>query len=77
MKGVRALSILLKTTESELAPFSDSLLEAVIFAKSQVLKENLADLHFLSVINMPSIANKTIKYSTFMKGRMTYRRREG
>lgn len=63
LKGVRALSFLLKMTEGELAPFADILLEALIFAKNQVLRENINDLHFLSRINIPNIANKVITYS--------------
>lgn len=54
---------------SELIPFSDLLLEALVFAKRRVLSQNISDLKFLSMINLKRIMNKEIRYSRICHSR--------
>ena len=65
LKGIQALHSILLTKNNELSHYADSLLEVLLFAKNKVLQQNIADLSFLSRINLPNIRNKTIKYSKF------------
>ena len=63
-KGVRSILFLLHTSSHLLTPYSDALLDALIVAKRLILEQSNRDIRFLATINLKSVMNKSIRYSS-------------
>lgn len=63
-KGIRSILFLLHTSSHLLTPYSDAILDALIVAKRLILEQSNRDIRFLATINLKSVMNKSIRYSS-------------